>query len=193
MSGATQILGLVVGLVGLLTPAVIAQQRSAGAQSFDATPVKLVGEPVPLHAQIASIYGDVDGLTVTETEAGTEVRTAADVLFAFDSAELTGEAVALLAEAAGILADAAPDRVVVEGHTDGIGTVAYDDTLSLARAEAVVRELRSRSELGGVIFEPVGRGSQEPIAAEEDEDGNDLPDGRARNRRVELIFEDGPL
>ncbi|QBI20067.1 OmpA family protein [Egibacter rhizosphaerae] len=153
--------------------------------------VPLEGEPLALEATIASLYGDVDGVTVTEGEDGTEISTAADILFEFDESDLTDEAMEVLAEAAEILAEAEPDDVLVEGHTDGIGDDDYNDQLSLERAEAVIAELADRDELSGIAFEAEGRGSREPIAAEEDEDGNDLEDGRARNRRVELSFEDG--
>lgn len=151
-------------------------------------PVQLIGEPVPLFASTASLFGDLDGLTVTITDEGVELSTAADVLFDFDSAALTPDAVDLLDEVVAALTEAGPDQVLVVGHTDAIGTDDYNRTLSTERAEAVAAALTDRDELGDVDFRTEGRGADEPVAEELDEDGEDLPEGRARNRRVELLF-----
>lgn len=195
--------GVVVGVLVVATAAAavtLSASGPAGATAADVTggqdpveldgePVDLVGEPVPLFGEVASMYGETDGLTVVDTPEGTEVRTAADILFAFDSADLGDDAQAVLDEAAELLAAATPATVVVEGHTDGIGTPAYNADLSLERAERVAERLSQHPDLAGISFEPVGRGADEPIAAETDDEGEDLPEARARNRRVTLLFD----
>jgi OmpA-OmpF porin, OOP family len=168
-----------------------APEPTEGVQELVGEPSDLVGEPTELLSSTASIYGDIDGLIVTETPEGLELTTAADILFDFGSAELGPDAEGLLEETVEALLAPSPTTVEVVGHTDGIGSAAGNDRLSLARAEAVAAVLREHPRLAGITFTTVGVGSREPIAAEQDEEGADLPEGRARNRRVELRFSPG--
>ena len=68
----------------------------------------------------------------------------------------------------------------MEGHTDATGNPDFNQTLSHSRALAVKRYLTERGVPPDRI-EAVGLGSIEPIAP------NDSPDGRAQNRRTELV------
>ncbi|QBI55870.1 OmpA family protein [Streptomonospora litoralis] len=124
---------------------------------------------------------DVEGTTTT-------VTVAADVLFEFDEAEPTDVASGELADIADRLRGVS-GPVQVIGHTDGPGDDAYNQRLSERRAEAV-RDVLTR-ELGADApeFEVSGRGSEDPVADETDDEGNDLPLGRAQNRRVEIVFD----
>ncbi len=71
-------------------------------------------------------------------------------------------------------------RVRLVGHADGSGQPAANDKLSASRAEQARRMLLELSGVGASRVEAVGRGAQEPVAS------NATPDGRARNRRVEI-------
>lgn len=76
-----------------------------------------------------------------------------------------------------------PDRVIViEGHTDAQGSDETNRALSQRRADAVREYLESRGVPGEQI-RSVGKGESEPIAS------NDTPEGRANNRRVEIVVE----
>jgi OOP family OmpA-OmpF porin len=105
------------------------------------------------------------------------------VNFDFDRAEIRSDAAVILDEAATLVGDALREcpnnRLAVEGHTDAIGTDAYNQGLSERRAAAVLEYLVgkgvSSSQLGATGF-----GESAPIAT------NDTSDGRALNRRVEL-------
>jgi OmpA-OmpF porin, OOP family len=121
--------------------------------------------------------------TTREEDETTVVVLTADLMFAFDSAELSQEAADALAELVGqIPQDAA---VAVDGHTDSMGTDARNDELSRQRAEAVASVLRAgRPDLALTV---TGHGSRQPVA-ENTLDGEDNPAGRALNRRVELSF-----
>jgi outer membrane protein OmpA-like peptidoglycan-associated protein len=115
---------------------------------------------------------------------------AADALFAFDEADLTAKAEATLAELGPQLADA-KGRVVVEGHTDAKGDDGYNRTLSERRARAV------RDWLVAKGFAPEGTpiagfGESKPVAANTHADGSDDPEGRQKNRRVEVVVETCP-
>ena len=72
-------------------------------------------------------------------------------------------------------------RVTVVGHTDSTGNDAINQPLSQQRADAV-RDYLSARGLSASRMNAQGRGSREPVA------GNDSDDGRARNRRVEIFL-----
>ena len=74
-----------------------------------------------------------------------------------------------------------PDlRVEVAGHTDSVGTAAYNQGLSERRAKAVYDYLTSNGIDSSRLAGPVGYGLTRPI------DTNETKEGRARNRRTEL-------
>ncbi|MEU8175335.1 OmpA family protein [Microbispora hainanensis] len=143
--------------------------------------------------QITSSVQDLYGITespekTTVASGGDEtVGLRTDVLFAFDSDRLTARARAVLDDVAEETREKAdPDRppILIEGHTDGKGTHAYNVALSLRRAEAVRKELRAR--LGGAYrYRATGKGETEPVARE---GGPDDEEARARNRRVEISY-----
>ncbi len=129
-----------------------------------------------------------------EEEVGTEVTVTldADVLFAFDQASLTPQAQETLTALGAELADRlAGDAVGVVGHTDSKGETAYNQDLSERRA-AAVRDFLAPLVSGLVRFDVAGRGESEPVAPNEAADGSDDPEGRRRNRRVEVSFEAKP-
>jgi outer membrane protein OmpA-like peptidoglycan-associated protein len=101
------------------------------------------------------------------------------VNFDFDKATIRPDAKPVLDEAVPVLERAPGVRVRVEGHTDGIGTDAYNQALSERRAGAVSAYLADQG-VARERLQPVGRGEHDPVAS------NDTPDGRAQNRRVEL-------
>jgi outer membrane protein OmpA-like peptidoglycan-associated protein len=110
----------------------------------------------------------------------------ASVLFEFDRSALLPAAQSALAAAAGQIAAYPNAAVGVEGHTDNLGTDAYNAKLSQARAEAVRAFLLSRPELKGRMITARGLGSARPVAP------NDSDEGRQRNRRVEIVINPNP-
>jgi OmpA-OmpF porin, OOP family len=104
-----------------------------------------------------------------------------DILFAFDSAELPPTAEPAIAT---LLADVPPAVAVsIVGHTDSLGDDAYNLNLSQRRADAVAGAVAAARPDLAVMAE--GRGEAEPVAPNEN-GGEDNPDGRAANRRVEI-------
>jgi OmpA-OmpF porin, OOP family len=124
---------------------------------------------------------------VEQTPDQTSIALSADVLFEFDRADLTPAAGARLDEVAGQLTDLGPRQVTIGGHTDGHGDPAYNQDLSVRRAEAVRVALDERLD-DGFTFEVAGHGETQPVAPNENADGSDNPAGRAINRRVEIAF-----
>ncbi len=76
----------------------------------------------------------------------------------------------------------ATQKVVIEGHTDSVGSEETNQRLSKERAEAVRDYLISQG-VSAEQLSAVGKGESEPIAT------NDTPEGRANNRRVELVIQ----
>ncbi|QXH36921.1 OmpA family protein [Pseudomonas muyukensis] len=101
------------------------------------------------------------------------------VLFAFDSAELTGGAQQRLHSLLPKLNDPSVTRVKVVGHTDSVGSDSYNQKLSERRASSVAEYLISQG-LAPTKVTSQGRGEAEPVA------DNDTDEGRGHNRRVEL-------
>lgn len=134
--------------------------------------------------------GKVDrSATITEVEDMVEVVLEGEVFFDFDSDGLTDEGKDLITDLAADIADTArPGTVTITGHTDEIGSDDYNDGLSADRAEAVRAVLEEAVDRSDLDFEVEGLGSQEPVAPNEI-DGRDNPDGRERNRRVEIVYE----
>ncbi len=108
------------------------------------------------------------------------------VNFDFDRATLRPDAVAILNEAVEILKRYPELRVEVAGHTDSVGTDAYNQRLSERRAKAVYDHLASNGIMADRLVGPTGYGESRPIAPNTNADGSDNPEGRARNRRTEL-------
>ncbi len=79
----------------------------------------------------------------------------------------------------------ASQKVVIEGHTDSVGSAESNQRLSKERAEAV-RDYLVKQGVNEAQLTAVGRGEAEPIA------NNDTAEGRANNRRVELVIKKLP-
>jgi outer membrane protein OmpA-like peptidoglycan-associated protein len=105
--------------------------------------------------------------------------------FDFNKSNIKREFVPVLDEAAQILKDNTNVRVTIEGHTDSIGSDAYNQRLSERRARAVKQYLVSKGIMADRL-ETVGKGEKEPVAPNTKPDGKDNPEGRALNRRAEL-------
>jgi outer membrane protein OmpA-like peptidoglycan-associated protein len=114
------------------------------------------------------------------------LRVGSDFLFDFDRAEVRPEADAALEEVAQRV-NAAGKRVMVEGHTDAKGTETYNQSLSERRASAVRLALVDRGVSDAQLITR-GFGKSRPIASNEHADGSDDPEGRQKNRRVEVVI-----
>lgn len=121
-----------------------------------------------------------DGVDVDSDTRGLVLRLG-DVLFDFDSAALRNDSREKLERIADILKKKYSDReVIVEGHTDSIGTDAYNRKLSRERAKSVAEYLKPRAGTDKLSYR--GFGAERPIAP------NDSDVGRQKNRRVEIII-----
>jgi outer membrane protein OmpA-like peptidoglycan-associated protein len=104
------------------------------------------------------------------------------VNFGFDKADITDHYQKELDKAVGYLNKYPDSRIIVEGHTCNIGSNEYNQNLSERRAYSVKKYLIDKGGIDGNRIEAVGYGEEKPMAS------NDTREGRARNRRVDLII-----
>jgi len=174
-----------------------AQERATGTVTIERPPPEprgMVVEQPGRPGQAVEVPRDraveIQGAPVVvleETPRGTQLTVQNDVLFAFDKAELRPEATEALGRVAEIIHQRHPRAVRIVGHTDAIGSEEYNQDLSLRRARAVEQWLAANG--GGLPpMQVEGRGESQPVAPNT-VDGRDNPNGRQKNRRVEVLLE----
>ncbi|MGA6098993.1 OmpA family protein [Stutzerimonas marianensis] len=118
--------------------------------------------------------------------AAEPVRVELDVKFDFDRAEVKQDSMDDIRDLADFMKQYGQTTTVVEGHTDSVGTDAYNQRLSERRANAVRDVLVNQYGLDGSRVDSVGYGESRPVA------DNSTEEGRAINRRVEAEVEARP-
>jgi outer membrane protein OmpA-like peptidoglycan-associated protein len=103
------------------------------------------------------------------------------IYFDTNKAELKPESHTALQEISKLLKADPNLKVLVVGHTDNVGGYDTNLTLSERRATAVLQELKSTHGIAATRLRGVGVGMAAPVAP------NETEDGRAKNRRVELV------
>ncbi len=136
-----------------------------------------------LERQTQSLEQQLKDLQTRKTERGL-VLTLGDVLFDTGKATLKPGAYATIDRLAMALKEVPSRSVVIEGHTDSVGSEAYNQRLSEKRALTVQSALMQRG-VGDEQIRSAGKGEGFPVA------GNGSASGRQQNRRVEVIFSEG--
>lgn len=130
--------------------------------------------------QTEELQRQIADLNAKASERGLVV-TLGDLLFATGRSELRGSASAHLAKLAQFL-NRYPERtVIIEGHTDSVGSEASNQSLSQRRADAVKSYLAAQG-VGASRLTSAGLGEGSPVGS------NDSATGRQQNRRVEVII-----
>lgn len=127
------------------------------------------------------------GLTVEQRDGKVYVSMENKLLFSSGSWSVGTEGKRAVAQLASVLADNPDIAVLIEGHTDNVpyggnGQLTDNWDLSTKRATAIVQLLRQNADIDPQNLTAAGRGEYAPIA------GNDTADGRAKNRRIEVIL-----
>lgn len=123
---------------------------------------------------------ELSELQAKQTDRGM-LLTLGDVLFDTGKATLKPGAYETIARVADVLNEDPDRKVLIEGHTDSVGSDGMNMTLSRQRAEAVQDALEQRG-VSTMQISTQGRGESTPVAS------NDSAAGRQQNRRVEMIF-----
>ena len=188
---------LSVGVATLLM-AVAAGAVAATYSSPDAPQTQTAARAALGSAKILDIVGMTRGvqgvlkeLNAKVTDREIRIELAADVLFDFDKSELRPEAAPSLEKVAEVLRSRAESPVTIEGHTDGKASDAYNQPLSEKRAQAVRLWLIRKGGASAARISTRGWGKSKPIAPNSKPDGSDNPEGRKKNRRVEITVRTG--
>ena len=133
--------------------------------------------------QEAKLRAQLEGTGVSVTRSGDQIilNMPGNVTFATNSADVSASFYQVLNSVALVVNEFNKTYVDVVGHTDSTGSADYNQDLSERRASSVARYLQSQ----GVLPERLltrGLGPHSPIAS------NDTPEGRALNRRVEIVL-----
>ena len=190
-------------LISLSLLAVAFSSLAAHAQKYkpdDAVPPGATGKVLSLQGKVTdlkglslAVAGKIDplnaalkdlGARTTETEIQIELNS--DVLFDFDKAELRPEAVLSLQKVVTVMQSYAAYPCTIGGHTDGKGEKQYNQRLSERRANSVKTWLVAHGVSNSITTR--GFGDTKPVAPNKKPNGADDPEGRQKNRRVEITL-----
>ncbi len=160
--------------------------QDRGAISIGYKKLDIVGLSSAVSGRTVDVEETLKSLNAKKV--GTEIRISlsGDVLFDFDKWDIRPEAEDVLAKIAGIVKELKKKKMLIEGHTDSKGSDSYNLKLSRKRADSVKKWFLKKSGLHYVAFVTKGYGESKPAASNTKPDGSDNPDGRAKNRRVEI-------
>jgi OmpA-OmpF porin, OOP family len=139
-------------------------------------PVAPAPAPAPVAAPVAPAVVPVPVPVAPTSE---KVTFAADALFDFDKAVLKPDAATKLDDLVGKVKTITLEVIIAVGHTDSKGSDAYNQKLSVKRAEAIKAYLTGKGIEASRVYTE-GKGESQPVA------DNATDEGRARNRRVEI-------
>lgn len=131
--------------------------------------------------QAKEIQQNIPGATVERVGEGIDVTFASGILYPFNSTEILPAGRSNLQELANSLQKYPNSDILIVGHTDSVGTDAYNLDLSQRRALAASTYLQSLGVPASRI-RTEGRGESEPVVS------NDTEEGRQKNRRVEIAI-----
>jgi len=142
-------------------------------------PAAVVAPPVAVAPPAPPVAAPVAPAAPPAPPAATKVTYAADAFFDFNKSVIKPEGKAKLDDLIGKIKDINLEVIIAVGHTDSVGSDAYNQKLSIRRSEAVKAYLVSKGiEKNRVYTE--GKGEKQPVA------DNKTSEGRAKNRRVEI-------
>jgi outer membrane protein OmpA-like peptidoglycan-associated protein len=170
----------------IITGSIIGLLVAGTAVAQPATAVDMQYTVRDLVFTVIDLGGKVQDLQVKQTETEVRIELAADVLFDFDKDTLKPVAQETLHKAAAVIREQTKGEVRIDGHTDAKGDDSYNQKLSQRRAAAVKNWLAQNGKLGGRHMSTHGFGEQKPVAPNSKPDGSDDPEGRQKNRRVEI-------
>ena len=159
---------------------VLLNARTRAAQQSQLEAARATQQAQAATAQVQQLQQELASLQAKQTDRGL-VLTLGDVLFETGKADLRPGALRNLYPLVTFLQKYPERRVLIEGHTDSVGSDAYNLDLSQRRADAV-RDFLLRNGVNAAQLTTRGYGKASPVAS------NDTAEGRQRNRRVELII-----
>ncbi len=177
--------------------------RTAEAQKYkvdDPIPPGATGKVLPLEGKVtdlkgmsSGVSGKVDALNAALKDLGAratdteiQIELSSDVLFDFDKSDLRPVAIPSLLKVVTVMQSYPAYLCTIGGHTDGKGGKDYNRKLSERRANSVKIWLVGHGASNQMNTQ--GFGDTKPVAPNTKPDGSDNPDGRQKNRRVEITL-----
>ena len=154
-------------------------------ESTGGTSSALKSEVVDLKAASAQIKAA--GAEIKETAAEIKISLQGEILFDFDKSNLRPAAESTLAQVAKMIGSYPKAQVLIEGYTDSKGSASYNAKLSDRRAVSV-KNWFAKHGVAANSMQTHGWGAAKPVAPNTHPDGSDDPDGRQKNRRVEITI-----
>ena len=171
-------------MVGATAAKAEQERQAAAAKAAEAERVRSTAENAA-RARL-ELLGRLDAALPTRVTERGLISEIGGVQFATGTSDLNGSAREALARFSGVVASYPGLRFNVEGHTDNTGSATANNELSLRRAIAV-RDYLIGQRVAASTIDVQGLGSSRPMA------DNTTADGRAKNRRVEIVVSGGPL
>jgi len=154
-------------------------------ESAAGTSTALKSEVVDLKAASAEIKAA--GAEIKETAAEIKISLQGEILFDFDKSNLRPAAESTLAQVAKMIGSYPKAQVLIEGYTDAKGSDSYNAKLSDRRAVSV-KNWFAKHGVAANSMQTHGWGAAKPLAPNTHPDGSDDPEGRQKNRRVEITI-----
>ncbi|HWX16844.1 MAG TPA: OmpA family protein [Chthoniobacterales bacterium] len=162
-----------------------AQNVGGKGESTGGTSSALKSEVVDLKAASAQIKAA--GAEIKETASEIKISLQGEILFDFDKSNLRPAAESTLAQVAKMIGSYPRAQVLIEGYTDSKGSDSYNAKLSDRRAVSV-KNWFAKHGVAANSMQTHGWGAAKPVASNTHPDGSDDPDGRQKNRRVEITI-----
>ena len=162
-----------------------AQNVGGKGESTGGTSSALKSEVVDLKAASAQIKAA--GAEIKETAAEIKISLQGEILFDFDKSNLRPAAESTLAQVGKMIGSYPKAQVLIEGYTDSKGSASYNAKLSDRRAVSV-KNWFAKHGVAANSMQTHGWGAAKPVAPNTHPDGSDDPDGRQKNRRVEITI-----
>lgn len=159
-----------------------------GAKKIDYHMARIEGITRGLIAESKAIQAALKDLGAKVSETEVQIDLPGDILFDFDKWDIRPDAEETLKKVADIIKVYKSPEVIISGHTDSIGSDEYNLELSQKRADSVKNWLVEKAGIDSNIIETIGYGESKPVAPNTNPDGSDNPEGRRKNRRVEIVI-----
>ena len=161
---------------------------AAGQAMGQAKVLNIIGVTSEIVGVTSGIHGVLEDLGAKIVGQELRIDLASDVLFDFDKYTLRSEADETLRKVGQVAAAYPNSPMLIEGHTDGKGLHPYNMKLSENRAASVKNWLVKNSGIQPARINTRGWGETKPVAPNNRPNGSDNPEGRQKNRRVEIVL-----
>jgi len=158
-------------------------------RTIEGLKARLSGGGRALVANVQTLNKAIEDLHAQVRQQEIVVDLSADVLFNFDRWNIKPVAEEDLQKVALIIRKKGGGKVMIGGHTDSKGSHDYNQELSERRARSVKDWLVDHGGISSDVLDTRGFGATQPVALNSHSNGSDNPEGRALNRRVQIVIQ----